>query len=307
MTIWTIPLVKIEPNGLTITKSIFSDLDLFRHYHTTPAEMFGGPREFYSNFSNQSKTRLRRAFHLLLAISKEKTFLDRNKNRVIKYLLTFTTLTLSAKQGTHSDYAIKKQCLDNYLQNLRHSGGLTHYIWRAEPQKNGNLHFHITANQSWDWQYIRDTWNNAQKRLGYIDLFNEKHHHINPNSTDIHSVRKIEKAGAYISKYISKIDNDSRLVQGKIWDCSQSLKPKQKCTIYCQGNDHDALCLLERQFEDRIYSADHFKFIPLSKTELVNHLPPEWLTLYNNYLHSINTKYFSGNNEKKPISNFSNS
>lgn len=324
MTSWKIPLVKIEPNGLTVTNSYFSDSDTKSnkpnsnnnkndltalmdsiieshpplHYDISQnpqinnnLSVFDQNNKIYSTFSNQSKSRLKRAFYLLIAISKQKTFYDTKKDRIIKYLLTFTTLTLSAKQGLHSDYAIKKQCLDNYLQNLRHSGGLTHYIWRAEPQKNGNLHFHITANQAWDWQYIRDTWNNAQNRLGYINLFNEKHHHINPNSTDIHSVRKIEKAGAYIAKYISKISTDSRSVNGKIWDCSQSLKPKEKCQIYCTDQNHDLLCQLENRFQDRIYSSDYFKFIPLNKDEISNYLPTKWNEQYNNYLSLIQNKY----------------
>jgi hypothetical protein len=289
--LWKIPTVKIEPNGLTITNSVYTDRDLFVYHNNKIENLSSRDSSTYSNFSLQSQQRLKRAFHLLIAISKEKEFYDRHRERSVKFLLTFTTLTLSANQGIHTDYDIKKQLLDNYLQNLRHSQHLNHYIWRAEPQRNGNLHFHITANQAFDYQYVRDTWNNAQKRLGFIDLFNEKHHHINPNSTDIHSVRKIEKAGAYIAKYVAKIRDDARDIKGKVWDCSQSLKPKAKCQIYCQGNDIDHLQQLEEKYSDRIYTADYFKFVPMTANELKFDLPDSWNRQYKEYLTSIKGKH----------------
>lgn len=299
--LYKIPTVKIEPNGLTITNLIYFDNDSKHSSNNNIENLANTNPDQYSTFSLQSRQRLKRAFHLLLAISKEKEFYDRHKERSFKYLLTFTTLTLSAKQGINTDYAIKKELLDNYLQACRHSQKLTHYIWRAEPQKNGNCHFHITSNQAFDLSWVRDTWNNSQKRLGFIDLFNEKHHHINPNSTDIHSVRKIEKAGAYIAKYISKIKDDSRLINGKIWDCSQSLKLKEKCRIVCEGKDLDNLQLLEEKYRDRLYDSDYFKFIPLSSQELKYELPDNWNFQYTNYLNSIENNYLSKRNELNPI------
>jgi hypothetical protein len=283
----TLPLVKIEPNGITITTQYFS-FDDIKHYRTTPDEFFKDTgREEYSKFSIGSRSRLKRAFNLLLAISEPRTFINPKTNKKITFLLNFITLTLSAKQGIHSDYDVKYKCLNYFLTDLRRKKGLRHYLWRAEPQKNGNIHFHIATNQFFDWQFIRDTWNNTQKNLGYIDLFNNKHHHINPNSTDIHSVYDIKHSGAYIAKYLKKIDSDSRSIQGKIWDCSRSLKPKEKCLIDITPNRFKELEEFENLFSDRVYISDYFKFYYLDKYDLNNSLPEYWKNEYQNYISKV--------------------
>jgi hypothetical protein len=285
-----IPQIKIEPNGITVTNLIYTDSD--KHYGTRNELnfMFNDEPDTYSKFSDGSRRRLKRAFHLLLAIAKPVTFFDYSRNKNITFLLNFITLTLSAKQGIFTDYEIKYKLLNSFLTTLRRKKGLRSYIWRAEPQKNGNIHFHITTNQYFEQQFIRDTWNNCQKQLGFIDLFNEKHHHINPNSTDIHSIIKIDRAGAYIAKYLSKISDDSRKISGKIWDCSQNLKLKDKCQIIIQGNGYAELERLEQFYEDRLYISDYFKFIPMDKKDLANQLPALWAEKYNNYLNLVASK-----------------
>jgi len=297
MTTWSLPRIKLEPNGLTITNLSFNDRKYDFHTYTREANLANKNLQVYSTFSPQSRTRLRRAFNLLIATSTVQTGYNFTSQRSFSFLLNFITLTLSAKQGIYTDYDIKKLLLNDFLTRLRQQKKLTSYIWRAEPQKNSNIHFHITTNQWFDWQFIRDTWNNTQKKLGYIDLFNEKHHHINPNSTDIHSVHDIKHTGKYISKYLSKVATDSRSLNGKIWDCSQNLQPKDKCEIICQGSDFDFLCKLESTFEDRTYRTDFFKFIPLTQVEIKEYLPNRWLKQYENYLQSVDKNYFLKKND----------
>jgi hypothetical protein len=301
MTSFTIPRIKIEPNGLTITDVKLNDRDYNYSRYDPESNLSPKDPEIYSNFSCQSRTRLRRAFNLLIATSTLQAGWNHTAQRSFTFLLNFITLTLSAKQGVYTDYDIKKLLLNDFLTRLRQQKHLDRYIWRSEPQKNGNLHFHISTNQWFDLQYVRDTWNNCQKKLGYIDLFNEKHHHINPNSTDVHSVRNIENSGRYISKYLSKVADDSRLINGKIWDCSQNLKPKARCEIFCQGDDLDYLAKLENCFSDRTYKTDYFKFIPFSSEELYAYLPNRWLNQYNSYLSGVNKNYFSMKNDINPI------
>ena len=284
---YSIPIIKIEPNGITITNEIYRDDNKGNNYRTTTAQFFNDNKPEYNKFSEGARRRLKRAFNLLLAISPEQRFYDILQDKTVKFRINFITLTLSAKQNNYSDYTIKQQLLNHFLTDLRRKKGLTSYIWKAEPQKNNNIHFHITTNQYFNYQFIRDTWNNTQKKLGFINLFNEKHHHINPNSTDIHSVQNIKNSGAYIAKYISKINEDSRRINGKIWDCSTNLKLKEKCIIVGYGKEWDNLCMVEEIYEDRIYSGDYFKFIPLSEEEIKNTLPQTWKTEYNKYLEKV--------------------
>jgi hypothetical protein len=301
MTSWTIPRIKIEPNGLTITDLHFNDRDYdYGSYDRMENLSASDPNE-YSNFSDQSRARLRRAFNLLIATSTNQIGYNFKAQKSFTFLLNFITLTLSASQGSYTDYDIKKLLLNDFLTRLRQQKHLDRYIWRAEPQKRGAIHFHITTNQWFDLQYIRDTWNSCQKKLGIIDLFNKKHHHINPNSTDVHSIRDIRHSGKYISKYLSKVALDSRSINGKIWDCSQNLKPKAKCEIICEGQDFDYLCKLESAFSDRTYQTDYFKFIPMSSNDIIEFLPVRWIKKYDNYLASINKGYFLKKNEINPI------
>jgi hypothetical protein len=92
--------------------------------------------------------------------------------------VTFVTLTLPSKQ-VHHDNKIKNECLDPMLEWLKHSkektkrngGGVEAYLWRAESQKNGNLHFHIIADRWIDHSKIKKQWNKIIERLGYITRY----------------------------------------------------------------------------------------------------------------------------------------
>lgn len=135
---------------------------------------------------------------------------------------TFITLTLSSAQK-HDDCQIKRECLNPFLINLQRKFNVRHYFWICETQNNGNLHFHIIIDSYVPHPEVRKLWNQAQERLGYITAFTKAHHHANPNSTDIHSIRHIDSIESYVMKYVQK-GGGSRIIRGKIWDCSKSLK-----------------------------------------------------------------------------------
>lgn len=126
---------------------------------------------------------------------------------VTNYKLIFITLTLSATQ-IHSDAIIKKQLLQPFIRLLRNKWNIQNYLWKAEAQDNGNIHFHITTDRFIHWEEIRNTWNTIQETLtdkegkGYISRSKS----TNPNSTDVHAVYKVKNLASYLCKYISKKD-----------------------------------------------------------------------------------------------------
>lgn len=83
---------------------------------------------------------------------------------------TFVTLTLPSKQ-IHSDQKVKNECLDPFVEWLRKTFAVTAYFWRAESQKNGNVHFHILIDRFVPFTEIRRKWNLTVNRLGYVDRF----------------------------------------------------------------------------------------------------------------------------------------
>jgi hypothetical protein len=158
--------------------------------------------------------------------------------KTFDFRCAFVTLTLPCKQ-THSDNEIKKICLNNFLTVLRSTYGLKYYVWRAEKQKNGNIHFHVVIDVAVHYAVIQRVWNDSLNLLGYIDTYSSqqmtkyKHGFVfdnesfkkygttreqqvdryikglkvrfrEPHTTEIKSAKGIRNLFAYMSKYISK-------------------------------------------------------------------------------------------------------
>lgn len=208
------------------------------------------------NLSANSIRKIKLYTNLLCDAAKWKTVYSKTEDKYFRFKISFITLTLSSNQQ-HSDNQLHKKLLEPLLRILRRKHNMKLYIWKAETQMNGNIHYHITADIFIHHKKLREIWNKLQKKLGYIQG-NEQ-----PNSTDIHSVKNIKNLPAYLSKYISKnqgkanyyclekpttnhyymnetyieeIDNENlkwqlhRKVHTKIWDCSNQLK-QWKLTI----------------------------------------------------------------------------
>lgn len=229
---------------------------------------------------------------------------------------TFVTLTLPSKQR-HDDKELKRIFNEEFLKTTKRKFDCQHYFWRAEPQKNGNIHFHVIMDSFIHWAEIRNLWNNVMDRHGYIQEFRKsrlerfkkgfvvdpsirnhpnrkkqyaaacrtikqkggksisfekwdewkqkqaynegtKTNWSNPNSTDIHALRKIRNVGAYVTKYMTKtpevelsemmnlrqliakpelgmnvenlkaklqkLESENRVIKGRIWGCSDSIR-----------------------------------------------------------------------------------
>jgi|688.fasta_scaffold122280_2 hypothetical protein len=119
------------------------------------------------------------------------------------YKVSFITLTLSAEQ-VHSDVEIKTKLLESFLLKARRFHGLNTYIWKAELQRNGNIHFHILTPSYIPFFKLKYLWNEVQQSLGYIDKFEAKHKHRNPPSVNIQQVSNTEQIKKYMAKYITK-------------------------------------------------------------------------------------------------------
>lgn len=182
------------------------------------------PKTYSGKITKHGARRLARAIRLLVAIAEWQKVKHPTKDMFFDHKLSFVTLTLPAMQGQLTDKEIYTQALKPTLRVLREKFGVKHYVWKAERQKNNNLHYHITTDSFIHLQDLRDLWNSRMRTLGLIHLFEKKHRHDNPNSTDIHSVRDVRDLAAYMVKYMAKADKEERLVDGKVWDCSKSLK-----------------------------------------------------------------------------------
>jgi hypothetical protein len=143
---------------------------------------------------------------------------------------------LPSKQQ-HPDTEIINTCLNSLLLELKKYYSVKNYVWRAEKQKNGNLHFHILIDKFVYWSELRERWNRIINKLEYVDSYRNflKEFHksgfkvradllknwdeqaqrlayqkgksndfANPNSVDIHSTKKIRNIRKYLTKYMTK-------------------------------------------------------------------------------------------------------
>jgi len=170
-----------------------------------------------------SVRRIRTAVEVLLQRSPEKMVYNPIIQRPTKFRLTFLTLTLSCQQIIPPKEAYSEG-LAPFLRWVR-GVGVSDYIWKAELQARGQVHYHITTNQFIRYDQIKSTWNRIQERAGWLDDFVQRHGHRNPNSTDIHAVYKVRRLDLYLCKYLAK--DGGGLGGGRVWGCSESLRGKK--------------------------------------------------------------------------------
>ena len=175
-----------------------------------------------------------------------------------KRVVSFVTLTLPSAQK-HDDNFIKRYLLGDFIQIISKKYRVKNYIWKAEAQKNGNIHFHIMADSylpnvarvtSRRQGRINEIWNNICARYGYLDSYKadrlqdykkgnlteaqihwQKAFNFSvPNSTDVHPLKSKTKPESYINKYIAKPEKDRRQIEGRIIGCSDRLKEIESYT-----------------------------------------------------------------------------
>ena len=135
--------------------------------------------------------------------------------------LTMVTLTLSSRQ-MHTDKWIKENMLELFFKRMRYNYDAVEYFWKAESQRNGNIHFHIWFDVFINKDELQRHWNDIQGDAGYIEPFFRKFKHRNPPSTQVEVLDGKKQAIEYAMKYVSK-DNGSRKLEGRVFSFSSRL------------------------------------------------------------------------------------
>lgn len=128
---------------------------------------------------------------------------------------TFTTLTYPILKT--EDKEARKKDLNRFMIYLQRKGFMRRYIWKAEAQKNGSLHYHIISDQYIEKELVRETWNKCIADA--IEIYGKE-----PFGTRIESVTDYDKAISYLNKYITKNSNERRAIEGNKWGSSENLK-----------------------------------------------------------------------------------
>jgi len=204
-----------------------SEVIVYREWMGARRARTGMPKQFqagnaYSGaMTDGAQKRLKRCVSLLVQKSKNRMIYNPVTEGKHRFRLGFVTLTV-AEQGEDTAKEVYKKCMAPWLRWARRVG-VKDYIWKAELQQRGALHYHLATNEFIHWKDVRDVWNKYQRKAGYLTKFAKEHGHYHANSTDVHAMRKIKNIERYLTKYMQKGVGDSR-IQGKTWDASTNLK-----------------------------------------------------------------------------------
>lgn len=213
------PLCKIYPDQVNVFYYSFKS----RSYPEMQGEnLVNDRKKAYSGIMSDSAKRIIRErltawYYLTLSYNK---FKSKVRGHSFKQLIMLT-VTLSGKQ-VHSDHFIKKNLLELYLKRLNYTYGMENYFWKAEKQKNGNIHFHIWLDCYIAKEVAQLHWNEVQDNYGYLDEYFEKFGKRNPPSTQIEIISGKQSAIKYMMKYVTKNEGE-QLVQGRLFSFSSKL------------------------------------------------------------------------------------
>lgn len=187
-----------------------------------------------------SRKNISRAIQLLLMGSPRKWYENPITGKRNHHQLTFITVTFSCHSIVKLSEEYEKS-LKPFLRWLRERKKVKNYVWKAEYQKRGQLHYHITTNEFIRHDELRQKWNSIQFNNGYLDDYHKLTGHYNAPSTEIDAVYKVENIESYLIKYLQKEvksedkeaqdDLENNNVRGKIWGCSENLRGKKYYTI----------------------------------------------------------------------------
>ena len=282
-----VPKVKIHPNYLVMYKTC--EWHDYSQKKKRTKLVMPDSNKHNGVVSNRAAAKIRKGISWLLYLANNKELVSSYHGKTFQFKLSFITLTLSSKQ-IHSDHEIKTKCLNQFLVEARKKWKLRHYLWRAESQKNGNIHFHILCDCFIPWSEMRDCWNRIQNKLGYVDIYRNEMRKFHssgfqvrkdllskwnyknqlrayrtgskcdwnsPNSTDIHAVHKIKNLPAYLAKYCTK-NQIGRPVEGNLWNLSESLSKIEGACDILYSTMADELSNVIENFKDQFHKHEYY-------------------------------------------------
>jgi hypothetical protein len=166
-------------------------------------------KKAYSGAMTQgSRKRLAKAITIMCQATKPRWITNSVSNKMNYHRFAFITLTVSSPHNITARKAYD-DLLSHFLDWMTRTVGAKNpaaktYVWKAELQKRGQIHYHITTPAFIHMHAIRDKWNDLQRRAGLLDEYAAKHLHYNAPSTDIKETRSVRRADKYLIKELAK-------------------------------------------------------------------------------------------------------
>lgn len=204
--------------------------------------------------------------------------------------LSYITLTIPDEKPILTPSEGYQKLLQHFIKWLRRNQYVKSYVWKAEYQTRGQLHYHITTPTFIHYQSIRDKWNNLIRENNLMKDYTKKTGSIDPNSTDIHEVYKIKNLASYLCKEFCKTIQNPVNTKGKLWDCSNNLSGAKYWTIDLTSKHQLLIDKILSEQKATEYTGDFFQFIKLKSLPAKNILTFNENILLTQFLNSITNK-----------------
>jgi len=182
--------------------------------------------------SKKSKNKLITAVDWVIYSSVNKKVYSMKHRSSFKFKVNFITLTIPPQGDGEIKEKKLKALINTWLTYHRKYSQLNNYVWKVEFHKDGRLHVHVIADTFIHYQKIRNSWNQILQRNGLLENHYKKFQSYDPNSTDVHSVKKVKKLSAYISKYMTKQNKKDESYTGRVWACSEKVSKALATTLH---------------------------------------------------------------------------
>lgn len=269
----------------------------------------------YGKISKTAGRKINRAIDYITYLAQPKRLPYTQHGKGLLFRLNFITLTLSSEQ-IHTDHDIMLRIFSPFLQSLRQKWHVSNYIWRAERQSSGSIHYHIVTDRFIPWNELRNVWNRHQQALGYITRYRNnqinwhregfcprpelyktwprtkqykaylegiRHDWQSPNSTDVHSLKLITNVKAYFKKYMTK-EGQNSFIEGRLWGCSARLSNITGARVAEYSKIDQELRKIEADKSIKIFTSEFFTTIFITPAELNKIGCPEILSVFEEYI-----------------------
>ena len=256
-------------------------------------------KPYSGQVTTHSQRRIRKAVQILVQKSNWQQVYNPITMSEFRFKLNFITLTIP---DLCSDLTAKESyrlLLKPFIQTMQRVHGMRDYIWKAELQQRGTIHYHITTNTFINYMHIKKRWNKLLDKAGLMEDYKAKHNHSNPNSTDVHKVYNDDNIESYLEKYISKDDKSISSVNGKVWDCSISLKSNKLFTVDLSPQNELNIIKLDKSSTAKAFTSDYFEIIYFNEPCIIKLLYGYQHQLYNDWLLSLDNVRLTRSRKRK--------
>ena len=259
-----------------------------------------------TGISTSTKKKILMRCRVLSFASKEKKV--RNwQGLIIDHRTSFVTLTLPSTQ-IHEDIEITKEVLGKFLNRCRKLSILQNYVWKAEKQKNGNIHYHILTDSYIDKTLCYRLWLLSLNSLGYVDAYSNKFRAMDlkkykeqkfnenvkedivmkrfwkgnknnwrlPPCFDTINVSGSKGLENYLAKYISKENGNENLkVNGRSWGCSENVNAGVKLFKEDLDFNEFGFKMAKYVLKKKTIIGDYFEIVKCTLTSIFAWFPKE--------------------------------